>query len=74
MNFAKCQGEPRAGDSLWDSECNRLWLLKNSPFDPNVKNSGDRKCLAILEDRLQGILAQFHFGEFCKQEFFNTHA
>lgn len=35
-----------------DSECNRLWLLKNSSFLPNSQNLGDTKCLENQESRL----------------------
>jgi hypothetical protein len=32
---------------------------------------GDRKCLAIGEDR---FLTRFHFCDFCGNEFFNSYA
>jgi hypothetical protein len=34
---------------------------------------GIEKCLAIREDRLYRILTQFHFRDFCRNEFFNSH-
>jgi len=42
-------------------------------FVENGQNLGDRKCLAIREDRLYRILTQFHFREFGEKEFFNSH-
>jgi hypothetical protein len=48
-------------------------VLKNSVSAPNGQILGDRKCLAIREDRLYRILAQFHFCDFCRNEFFNSH-
>jgi hypothetical protein len=33
---------------------------------------GDAKCLGIRKDRLQLILMQFCFREFCEKEFFNS--
>jgi len=48
--------------------------VKNSLFDANGQKLGERKCLAIREDRLYGILTQLYFCEFSKKEFFNTHS
>jgi hypothetical protein len=47
--------------------------LKKSLFISNGQNFGDRKCLAIGEDRSYRILTQFHFRDFCRNEFFNSH-
>jgi hypothetical protein len=55
------------------NECNCELVLKNSVSAPNGQILGDRKCLAIREDRLYRILAQFHFCDFCRNEFFNSH-
>jgi hypothetical protein len=56
------------------NECYRQCLLKNSSLLENSENSGDTKCLEIREDRLYRILTQFHFCDFCRNEFFNRHA
>jgi hypothetical protein len=47
--------------------------VEKVPFARKQPNSGDTKCLGIREDRLQRILTQFHFREFSKKEFFNSH-
>jgi hypothetical protein len=51
------------------------WVLKKK-LASHVKwpKFGDRKCLAIGEDRSYRVLTQFHFRNFCGNEFFNTHA
>jgi hypothetical protein len=43
--------------SFWwrDSECKRLWLLKNSLFVPNSRNLGDRKCLGDPRKSIVGL-------------------
>jgi hypothetical protein len=61
------------GQPAWVSERYGEWVLKNSLFISNGQNLGDKKCLAIGEDRSYRILAQFCFCEFCRNEFFNSH-
>src|ERR1035438_9086935 len=45
---------PERGSSK-RSECNRLWLLKNSLFAPNGQIWGDRKCLPNPRRSIVGL-------------------
>ena len=52
------------GFELYDCECNRLWLLKNSFRSVIRVKTGDQKCLEVREDRLLGIVARSDFCRF----------